>query len=146
MKLDPAVKNVQKEAMSVITKSVELFIGYVASWSARTATGRGAKTVKDTDLVAAIHSDEALDFLKSDFPLSIITKAAAARKAARSKRPISAAGDDVEGNDGSGEVLEGSAEEKVSSGDAAGGGKRQKAEVSNPKSSLLNYFGAAKKS
>jgi hypothetical protein len=145
MKIDPDVKNVQKEALSLLTKSVELFIGYAAARSARNATGRGAKTVKDTDFVAAIHSDEALDFLKSDFPLSIITKAAAARKAARSKRPINAAGDDADGT-GSGEALKGSAEEAISSVDAVGSSKRYKAEVSNSKSSLLNYFGAAKKS
>lgn len=143
MKLDPDVKNVQKEAMSVITKSVELFIGYVAARSAQNATGRGAKTVKDTDFVAAIHADETLDFLRSDFPLSIITKAAAARKAMRSKRNIAAASDATSGDGG--EAPEESAETE-SSADAAGASKRQKAEPSNQKSSLLNYFGAAKKS
>jgi hypothetical protein len=68
MKCDPDVKNVQKEALSVVAKCTELFISFLAAESGMFATARRAKTVKDTDVVKAINANDSLSFLREDFP------------------------------------------------------------------------------
>lgn len=114
MKCDPAVKNVQKEALSVVTKATELFVAYVARSCADIAAKRGVKTIKSTDFVKAIHDDDILCFLAEDFPLSSL------KAKANNKRNLGET-DDV--------TLELN--------------KKRKAvpPVASEKSSLLNYFG-----
>ncbi len=51
-----------------ITKAAELFVAYTALRSYQKVAERGAKTVKDTDLIQTIHSTDLLEFLKADFP------------------------------------------------------------------------------
>lgn len=116
MKCDPSVKNVQKEALSVIAKATELFIEYVARRSGVEAAKRGVKTVKGADLVKAIHGDDVLDFLCEDFPQALL------KPKGGNKRNLG--GDNVE---------EGNKKPRK-----AGPGEM----TASGKSSLMNYFGA----
>lgn len=118
MKCDPSVKNVQKEALSIVAKSTELFIAYLAKRGAEAATQRGVRTIKDADIIRAIHADEALSFLSEDFPVALL-------KAKSSKRALEAP---LGG--------EGSEEKDVKSRKVTDGGS-----AGDSKSSLLNYFG-----
>ena len=68
VKLDKDVKNVSKEAMSVITKTTELFVAFMGVRCAGTAALRGARTIRDQDVAVTIHSQNAFDFLRLDFP------------------------------------------------------------------------------
>jgi histone H3/H4 len=68
VKLDKDVKNVSKEAMAVITKTTELFVAYMGVRCAGTASLRGARTIRDQDVATTIHSQNAFDFLRLDFP------------------------------------------------------------------------------
>ena len=117
MKCDPSVKNVQKEALSVMSKATELFVAYVARQSGVAAAKRGVKTVKGADFVKAIHEDDILCFLRDDFPLSSL-------KPKGAKRNLGDNGGDEE------PVKKVRGNEIVASG----------------KSSLLNYFGGNKNS
>lgn len=118
MKCDPAVKNVQREALSVMAKATELFVAYIARRCGAAAAKRGVKTVKSTDLVKAIHDDDALCFLTEDFPKSLL-------KTKSTKRSV-----ESEEIENSGEF----SERKV----------RKLENVASGKSSLLNYFGGQK--
>ena len=122
MKCDPAVKNVQKEALSVMAKATELFIAYVAKKSGIIAAERGVRTVKSADFVRAIHADDLLCFLEDDFPLSSL------KPTGGKKRQQGSGGADGE--------TEAHKKTKTSGADdnAASG-----------KSSLLNYFGGGGK-
>jgi histone H3/H4 len=71
VKLDDDVKNVSKEALSVITKATELFIAYLGVRCTNTSAQRGSRSVRETDLVKTIHTLSALDFLRLDFPRSV---------------------------------------------------------------------------
>lgn len=68
VKLDKDVKNVSKEAMAAITKTTELFVAYMGVRCAGTAALRGARTIRDQDVAITIHSQNAFDFLRLDFP------------------------------------------------------------------------------
>lgn len=67
-KLDPDVGNLSKDTVVAITKATELFVAYMAVRSSQIAAYRGARQIKDSDVLQAIHTNEALQFLKMDFP------------------------------------------------------------------------------
>lgn len=67
-KADPDTKNINKDAMPLITKAVELFVGFLARKCAHTVSLRGVRQIKDTDVIQTIHMIECLDFLRPDFP------------------------------------------------------------------------------
>lgn len=76
MKLDPDVKNISKEALVSVTKTTELFLGYLAkhtlaqyySTNPKKQHNGGGCSLKDTDLRKTIHSKQLLKFLRLDFP------------------------------------------------------------------------------
>jgi hypothetical protein len=122
MKCDPNVKNVQKEALSVIAKATELFIEYVARRSGVIAAKRGVKTVKGADFVKAIHDDELLEFLCEDFPLPSLKS--------KSNKRILAEGETADGD------------EQHSNNKSRKVGHTEN--VASGKSSILNFFGGNK--
>ena len=67
-KLDPDVKAINKDAMPLITKAVELFVGFLARKCAYTVSLRGVRQIKDTDVIQTIFMHDSLDFLRVDFP------------------------------------------------------------------------------
>ena len=118
MKCDPSVKNVQKEALSVIAKATELFIEYVSKKSGIIASQRGVRTVKMADFVNAVHESDVLEFLAEDFPVSSL-------KVRNKKRNVEAGGEDASQSD---HVIKKSKQ----SGNA---------EIATGRASLLSYFG-----
>eukprot|EP01031_Cornospumella_fuschlensis_P024368 gene24368-29461_t len=68
MKYDPDVKNVSKEATVAVTKCTEMFLARLALKAFAYTNMRSAKTVTADDLLQAIHTIEAFDFLIDDFP------------------------------------------------------------------------------
>eukprot|EP01035_Chromulina_nebulosa_P030643 gene30643-40736_t len=60
IKLDPDVRKVSTECAVVITKATELFAMHLATQSARTASLRGSRAVRDVDVLHTIHSSDAL--------------------------------------------------------------------------------------
>ena len=136
MKYDPDLKNVQKEALTVVAKVTELFIAYATEKSLQYAALRGAKTVKESDFIKAINGDFALNFLKDDFPVS---------NSSRDQTKLSHGSGGPENSKG-----KRSAQNSESSGDAVKKIKLDLTEsaatdagaqiASNIKSSLLNYF------
>lgn len=57
-----------REAVTAITKATELFLAHIGMVSVQSAASRGAKTVRDIDVVHAIHIHDNLQFLRLDFP------------------------------------------------------------------------------
>lgn len=70
----------------MITKATELFIGYLALRSAQTTAYRGAKQIKDTDVLQTIHTNEALRFLKADFPRHSAAKTSSSSSSSSTKK------------------------------------------------------------
>lgn len=68
MKYDNDVRNIQKEAIVVVSKATELFLTYLSSRAFQVASRKKRKTIKDSDLIEVIHSQELLKFLQTDFP------------------------------------------------------------------------------
>ena len=68
IKLDPDVKNISKESVELVTKAVELFIGYLTTRSSQGVMLRGSKQVNEYDLLHTIHTNKTLEFLRLDFP------------------------------------------------------------------------------
>ena len=56
--------------MLLLTKSTELFVGYLAVRAKQVASNNKRVTLKESDLAEIIHSNSALEFLKLDFPLA----------------------------------------------------------------------------
>ena len=81
IKLDPDVRKVSLECAVVITKATELFAMHLAAQSARTASLRGSRAVRDVDVLHTIHSSDALAFLRMDFPKKAITTSSGATSA-----------------------------------------------------------------
>jgi histone H3/H4 len=83
MKLDNDVRNIQKEALVVVSKATELFLSYLGARSSQVriqfvlpswlqvAVRNKRKTIKETDLLEVIHGFDSLIFLHSDFPRSL---------------------------------------------------------------------------
>jgi hypothetical protein len=68
-KMDPEVKNIQKDGLLVMTKATELFVAFAALRTAQLASKRGAKaSLRSTDFISLIHSSELFHFLRPDFP------------------------------------------------------------------------------
>jgi histone H3/H4 len=80
-KSDPEVKAISRDAVPLITKAVELFVGYLARKSAHTVSLRGVRSVKESDVIQTIYMNEPLEFLRVDFP----RKPAAASASSSSK-------------------------------------------------------------
>jgi len=74
IKLDPDVKNLSKESVALVTKAVELFIGYLATRSSQGVSLRGSKQVNEYDLLHTIHTNRTLEFLRLDFPNKVKPK------------------------------------------------------------------------
>eukprot|EP01031_Cornospumella_fuschlensis_P024947 gene24947-30141_t len=95
MKYDPDVKNVSKEATVAVTKCTEMFLARLALKAFAYTNMRSAKTVTADDLLQAIHTIEAFDFLIDDFPKK--TKAPTAGvglvNATKSKKTAMVSGD-----------------------------------------------------
>ena len=91
VKMDKDVKNISKEAMATITKTTELFVAYMGVRCAGTASLRGARTIRDQDVAATIHSQNAFDFLRLDFPK--IPKKPTAKQASSSSAAVKKAAD-----------------------------------------------------
>ena len=68
IKLDNEIKNISKEALVTITKSTELFIGYLVDKTSQITKKRKGKVLKDSDLYQSIFSHEPLQFLRLDIP------------------------------------------------------------------------------
>lgn len=71
MKMDPDVNNIQKNALLAVTKVTELFLQYMGTRAHHVALQRRAKSVKQSDVIQAIHSLDTLRFLRTDFPRSM---------------------------------------------------------------------------
>lgn len=74
MKLDPDVKNVQKDGVVVMSKCLEFFLSHLAHASKNVS--RSGRTIKINDVIDAIHSRSELQFLKLDFPRDMIPSTA----------------------------------------------------------------------
>lgn len=68
MKYDNDVRNIQKEAIVAVSKATELFLSYISTCAFQVASRKKRKTVKDSDLIEVINSQELLKFLQADFP------------------------------------------------------------------------------
>lgn len=101
VKLDKEVKNVSKEAYVAITKTTELFIAYMSVRCARTATQRGVRTIRDQDVAQTIHTQNAFDFLRLDFPKTQLTNKKTAPTTSRQAVSKKAALASVDGNNSS---------------------------------------------
>jgi hypothetical protein len=58
----------------LVTKAVELFIGYLATRSSQGVSLRGSKQVNEYDLLHTIHTNRTLEFLRLDFPNKVKPK------------------------------------------------------------------------
>ncbi|KDO30893.1 hypothetical protein SPRG_04796 [Saprolegnia parasitica CBS 223.65] len=67
---DPDVGKVSKDAQIAIAKATELFIQFLAAKGYDSALISKRKTIKDSDLLQAIHALGCLDWLRDDFPQS----------------------------------------------------------------------------
>lgn len=72
-KLDPEVKAISKDAVPLITKAVELFVGFLARKVAYTVSLRGVRSIRETDLIQTIYMHESLEFMRIDFPRKPLT-------------------------------------------------------------------------
>ena len=75
LKLDPEIKTISKEASVAITKATELFVAYLTVRSQTINMRRKGKTIRDVDLYQIIHASELLQFMRIDFPKSVVTSA-----------------------------------------------------------------------
>jgi len=82
VKMDPDIKTVGKESAVAITKAAELFVAFLSLRCVSSASLRGAKSIKETDVIYAIHNSEALHFLKVDFPKPVLGPATKVSKTA----------------------------------------------------------------
>lgn len=76
VKYDEEVKAVNKDALLLITKATELFVGRMAVKTASTTAQRGGRTIKLNDVLQTIHTNDFMDFLQMDFPKPMIEKKA----------------------------------------------------------------------
>ena len=72
-RMDPDVKALSKDATVLLAKATELFVGLLARKSAYTVSLRGARQIKASDVVQTIYMNEALEFLRIDFPRSSVS-------------------------------------------------------------------------
>ena len=86
MKLDPDVKNMSAEAVKLMAKAAELFVGHLGSLTAAVAEGQHRRTVKEEDLGACIHHYEHLEWLMMDFDKQPWLAAKAPKKAKAQQR------------------------------------------------------------
>jgi hypothetical protein len=70
IKIDPDVRNLKKESLVAIAKATELFVGYMALYSANEAANTGRSSVRPNNIIKAVHSNQLLAFLRPDFPKS----------------------------------------------------------------------------
>jgi histone H3/H4 len=75
-KSDPEVKAISRDAVPLITKAVELFVGYLARKSAHTVSLRGVRSIKESDVIQTIYMNEPLEFLRVDFPRKPVASSA----------------------------------------------------------------------
>eukprot|EP00824_Muranothrix_gubernata_P016020 TRINITY_DN33356_c0_g1_i1.p1 TRINITY_DN33356_c0_g1~~TRINITY_DN33356_c0_g1_i1.p1 ORF type:complete len:278 (-),score=74.66 TRINITY_DN33356_c0_g1_i1:23-814(-) len=68
MRADPDVRNVKPEAVAVMARAAELFVGYIARASAQQARARGRKTIAYQDLAVVVKDDDLLVFLHDIVP------------------------------------------------------------------------------
>ena len=89
-KMDPEVKNIQRDALLLLTKATEMFIAYSALRTAQLAARRGTKaSIRSTDFISLVHSAaEQFHFLKSDFPRRILENKRKADDAAETQRSV----------------------------------------------------------
>ena len=59
-------------SQAVITKVAEVFVGFLAQQSVRSAALRGSRSVKASDVFQTIHSNEIFSFLRMDFPRKLL--------------------------------------------------------------------------
>lgn len=71
-KMDDEVKNISKEGVLAITKATELFISRLALKCGTEASLRKGKTIKPNDLYSVIYKQPNLEFLRNDFPKSLL--------------------------------------------------------------------------
>ncbi|CAK4693707.1 unnamed protein product [Aphanomyces euteiches] len=71
---DPDVQKLSKDASLAIAKATEQFIQFLAAKSYDSASISKRKTIKDSDVLQAIHSHAMLDWLRDDFPEKSSTK------------------------------------------------------------------------
>lgn len=67
-RLDPEVKAISRDAVPLITKAVELFVGFLARKCAYTVSLRGQRSIREQDLIQTIFMHESLEFMRIDFP------------------------------------------------------------------------------
>lgn len=75
VKLDSDVRAISKEASIIITKATEVFIAYLATRTNSFVSQKGAKTVKEIDVIQLLHRYDQLEFLRTDFPRKVAEKA-----------------------------------------------------------------------
>lgn len=69
--MDPAVKNIAREATSSIARATELFVAYLANKSWDAAKIKGSRMIRDADVAQSIHMNSSLEFLRLDFPRKV---------------------------------------------------------------------------
>ena len=88
-KLDDDVKNIKGDAMLLIVKATELFVGALAEQALKSSTTKGAKaktrTLQGIDVHHAAYVGENLDFLTDDLepPATLVANADKAKRAQR---------------------------------------------------------------
>lgn len=118
MKMDPEVKNVNRDAVALVTKAAELFVARMALKCRATSAMRGAKSINGNDVIHTIHADDAMEFLRWDFPKRFLQTPTTKQRISKEKEQMKNAAttdeisssEAVEGVDGS------SAPEKRSTG------------------------------
>lgn len=124
----PKPKTISYDVAYLLTAAAQVFIGALTQEAAAITAGRRRKQVSEVDLVSAIHATEALDFLRFDFPLSIVVeaqkaaeakKAAAAAARAKAGQPAPAEGEDGVEDEEEEEVEADAEEEEEEAGGAA---------------------------
>jgi hypothetical protein len=65
------VKAIGKDAIVVVTKAVEFFVGYLARKCAYTVSLRGLRSIRQGDVLQTIYMQDSLEFLRMDFPRSL---------------------------------------------------------------------------
>ena len=79
-KLDPEVKAISRDAVPLITKAVELFVGFLARKCAYTVSLRGQRSIREQDLIQTIFMHESLEFMRIDFPRKAAVTTSSANK------------------------------------------------------------------
>ncbi|CAM9748538.1 unnamed protein product, partial [Discosporangium mesarthrocarpum] len=88
VRLDPAVGNISREGLHLVTKATEVFMATAAERAWRVASQTGRKSIKPCDLADCVFSSPEMYWLRDEFRSersTVANKEAGGRKASKTK-------------------------------------------------------------